>query len=327
MKKLFFLFVCAAIAAACSSEMEVPSPANPDDDMVEVSFNLAGDYVSVEETPMTRAFAKNAKTLYAVQINIPDFGREHEILDLHPYAWGLFSDMKNARISLERDKEYQVCVMAIIEREDTIFHREGHYASPFAIGSMYNDEYKKLPTVTDKFTVSHDFEITTNSAVTQDSIFTGREMAKIDRYQGKTLFKPSYNNGNGVEIEMERHAISFTYNVVPPLDGVIRVKLPGYGERVIYEVKAGDNQKTEQAIHNAPRVKNVMAGSVDVEIEIQWKRGREGLSNYSEKKTITVRRNNNYNININMNARDNETGFKLNLKETQFESGTTLDIN
>ena len=62
MKKLFFLFVCAAIAAACSSEMEVPSPINPDDEMVEVSFNLAGDYVSVEETPMTRA--DKGKTYY-----------------------------------------------------------------------------------------------------------------------------------------------------------------------------------------------------------------------------------------------------------------------
>ena len=101
MKKLFFLFVCAAIAAACSSEMEVPSPVNPDDDMVEVSFNLAGDYVSVEETPMTRAFAENAKTLYAVQIyeaKIIDHIHFIDTLKSESYAWGLFTDMKNARI-------------------------------------------------------------------------------------------------------------------------------------------------------------------------------------------------------------------------------------
>lgn len=194
MKKLFFLFVCAAIAAACSSEMEVPSPINPDDDMVEVSFNLGGDYVSVEETPMTRAFAENAKTLYAVQIYEANIINDMYFIDTlksESYAWGLFTDMKNARISLKKDKDYIVDALVLIEREDTIFCRDGHYGMPFG-NSLYDSEYKKQPKIYNRFIVSDEFIIGTDGQYTSYTIGSGLQMAKMDRYFGEKYFRDSH---------------------------------------------------------------------------------------------------------------------------------------
>lgn len=321
MKKLFFLFVCAAIAAACSSEMEVPSPVNPDDDMVEVSFNLAGDYVSVEETPMTRAFAENAKTLYALQIKEKTmlYGAEYG----EPYAWGLFTDMRNARISLKKDMHYIVEALVIIEREDTIFCREGHYGMPFG-NSLYDNEYKKQPKIYNRFIVSDEFIIGTDGQYTSYTIGSGLQMTKMDRYFGEKYFR--IDNAGAIGIDMDRFAFSFTYNVTPPLDGTIRVKLPKFGNRVIYEVKAGSNQKTEQIIHNAPFNSKNKDESLDLGLLIEWERGSANLERHSKDLNITVKRKKNYNININMNNRDNESDFELNMDNEAFKD-ENYDVN
>lgn len=324
MKKLFFLFVCAAIAAACSSEMEVPSPVNPDDEMVEVSFNLAGDYVSVEETPLTRAFAENAKTLYAVQIynSVLQEGGSLTVKDL-PYAWGLFTDIKNARISLNKDKDYIVEALVIIEREDTIFNREGHYGMPFG-NSLYDSEYKKQPKIYNRFIVSDEFIIGTDGQYTSYTIGSGLQMTKMDRYFGEKYIR--IDNAGAIGIDMDRFAFSFTYNVTPPLDGTIRVKLPKFGNRVIYEVKAGSNQKTEQIIHNAPFSSSDKNGSLDLNLVIEWERGSADQESHSKNLNITVKRKKNYNININMNDRDNESGFELNMDNEAFKD-ENYDVN
>lgn len=125
---------------------------------------------------------------------------------------------------------------------------------------------------------------------------------------------------------MDRFALSFTYNVTPPLDGTIRVKLPKFGNRVIYEVKAGSNQKTEQIIHNAPFSSADKNGSLDLNLIIEWERGNADLENYSKDLNITVKRKKNYNININMNDRDNESDFELNMDNEAFEN-ENYDVN
>ena len=326
MKKLWILLAWAAIAAACSNEAELPSPQPSEDEMVEVSFNLAGDYVSVEETPMTRAFAENAKTLYALQIKekiVTGSGRlEMEFIE--PYAWGLFTDIKNARISLKKDKDYIVEALVIIEREDTIFNREGHYSSPFFDGGLFDYNYTQQPTVTEQFTVSGSFCIGTDGEATMDGINTGITMAKMDRYFGTKEFK--VGGGNNIAIDMDRFAFSFTYNVTPPLDGTIRVKLPKFGNRVIYEVKAGSNQKTEQIIYNAPFSSADKNGSLDLNLIIEWERGSADLESYSKELEISVKRKKNYNLNINMNNRDNESDFELNMDNEAFKD-ENYDVN
>lgn len=324
MKKLWILLAWAAIAAACSSEMEVPSPVNPDDEMVEVSFNLAGDYVSVEETPMTRAFAENAKTLYAVQIGEIMYDSKLQRVGVTPYAWGLFTNMDNARISLKKEKDYMVEALIIIEREDTIFNREGHYGWPFFNGGLFDYNYKEQPKITDRFIVSYDFTINTNYEYIMSGINTSNSLAKVDRYFGKKEFK--VGGGNSIAIDMDRFAFSFTYNVTPPLDGAIRVKLPKFGNRVIYEVKAGSSQKTEQIIHNAPFRSGDKNGSHDLNLIIEWERGSADQESYSKDLNITVKRKKNYNININMNDRDNESDFELNMDNEVFES-ENYDVN
>lgn len=297
--------------AACNEELLVPSN---NDGMVEVSFSLGGEYVSIDEEPLTRAIAPNAKTFYAIQIYETDtigWIRGYPETALTSYASGLFNDVTKIRTTLAVGKEYVVKALIIEEREDTIFHREGYYSSPFVSGGLFDYNYKDGIVVTNQFLFSG--EIDTNSEFIAGGINWGYKMAKVDRYCGSKRIALSTNSN--IEIDMKRYAFAFTYNVTPPIDGVIRVKLPSYGDRVIYEVKAGDSQKTERIIHSAPFEYKDVEQSLDLGIIIEWERGSRDLQSYTEEKVITIKRNTNYKMNINMNGRDGESVFNLECKE------------
>lgn len=275
---------------------------------------------------MTRAFAEGAETLYGIQIwkyEDRDHGDFVETLKFQ-HAWGLFNDLRNARISLNKNERYNIQVLVIEEREDTIFQRDGHYGAPFG-DALYDSQYKSSPTLTNGFIIDSDDGIATeNGKSTATSMGTSSQLMRMDRYFGEKDFQVS--DGGIISVDMDRYAFSFTYNVVPPVDGVIRVKLPNYSDRVIYEVRAGENQKKEKVIHNAPFNTEDKDASKDIKVVIEWQRGTPELKNYTEERTITVKRKMNYNMNINMNARDNETNFEFNMDKENF-SEETFDIN
>lgn len=311
MKKLFFLFVCAAIAAACSSEMEVPSPANPDDEMVEVSFNLAGDYVSVEETPMTRA--DEGKTLYGIEIGS---------------KIGLFSDIRNARIKLKGNTRYDVEICVIKEREDTLKHINGGYTDPFIVQQWGNtatrpnlDEKGYDIMLTNSFE-NYDFE--PNLKMFFSTVTTGRgnsQYAMIDRYYGETSVWVSEEN-NVIKVDLDRVAFAITYNIEPPVDGKILVEANNsYGEGITHEVAANSKKKETKIIYSFPtgypshdKTKDL---AHELKLKVTWKRDKDSQKEHTVEKTIEIKRNNNYILNIDMNDRLQEQYFDLELEDVQ----------
>lgn len=329
MKKLWILLAWAAIAAACSNEAELPSPQPSEDEMVEVSFNLAGDYVSVEETPLTRAFAENAKTIYALRVFTDTIYQGDKATPTYretkTHAYGLFSDMKNARLSMKKGTHYKrfyVEALVIQEREDTVFNKEGHYGRPFGSAYLGESGYMKAPVITDFFIMSDEFDGSLDESAIATSAHSLESFARVDRYYGCTSFTVSHEGG--INISMDRYAFSFTYNITPPIDGKIQIELPNKG--VIYEVEAGNNQKEEQVIHNVPFKSANKDSSYDLKMIVRWERGSAELKNYTEEKVISVKRKKNYIINVNMNSRDNETNFGIDMDKSQF-ADEVLNIN
>ncbi|MBO7171784.1 MAG: hypothetical protein J6V52_02370 [Bacteroidaceae bacterium] len=307
MKKLFFLFVCAAIAAACSSEMEVPSPVNPDDEMVEVSFNLAGDYVSVEETPMTRA--DEGKTYYFIQV--------YNIIPVHVqgshfnyynnlYAYGTFTSLENARMMLPSGYKLTYEVLVIKE----LGHK--YDVCPFEVGLtgefIYDDNFsKQLP-------LSNTYKITNWSP-----------LEKIDRYYGK--IEKKVNGPEVITIPLDRYSFSITFDVATPIDGSVVVGFSDPDENnYIYKKKDTDGDETKSFIFNAPLDAAKEQESVEVPIIIKWLRpGQEqAQEKYIVEEVVNVKRNTNYNIKIDLNGRadENSFGFTMNDSEWAQESVT-----
>ena len=325
MRNFIILAACMLIFAACNKEGLIP-PSN-DEDMVEVSFNFAGDYVSIDEEPLTRALAPNAKTYYALQIYTADTVYMHgnPMASTHAYAHGLFDNISSIRISLPKKKKFLVEALIIKEREDTVFHDKGHYYDPFE-----GDNNKPI-TVTNHFVDSSPLGgrgIGISGKTVQYGIDSYGSMAMVDRYCGFQRFDLSGNHN--ININMERYACAFTYIVTPPIDGVIRVKI---GNRISYRVDAGGvNQTKKQVIYSAPieycsPVDNKKPEqSCDINLFIEWERGDESLKSYTEERVINVKRKTNYNININMNSRDSESNFGFNYETDSF-TDESININ
>lgn len=309
MKKLFFLFVCSAIAAACSSEMEVPSPVNPDDDMVEVSFNLAGDYVSVEETPMTRA--DEGKTLYGIQIGS---------------SIGLFSDIRNARLKLKGNTRYDVEIRVIKEREDTLKHINGGYTAPFLVmesgttiqPNLMNKGYDIM--LTNSF---ENYHFDPDLKMYYGGVQTGRgysHYAMIDRYYGETTVSVS-EGSNVIQVNLDRVAFAITYNIEPPVDGKIIVEAKNiYGNGFTHEVCANAKKEETKIIYsfptNYPSHDETKDLAHELKLNVTWQRDN-GLMSHTVEKTIEIKRNNNYTLNIDMNDRRQEQYFDLELEDVE----------
>lgn len=320
MKNFVILLVCMLTISACNEGAFLVPIDN--DGMAEVSFSIGGEYVSIDEEPLTRAISPNAKTFYAFRIfetdTISKGTRYQEIINM-PYTNGLFDDITKLRVALAIGKTYVIEALIIEEREDTIFHRDGFYSSPFKNGGLFDYNYKDGAVVTNRFS-SDEVVTLTDGRYIEGGINWGYQMARVDRYCGSKRIELSSNSK--IEIDMKRYAFAFTYNITPPIDGVIRVKLPKFGGRVIYEVKAGDSPKTERIIYNAPfEYYNIIDGmipkeqTIDLDVVIEWERGSEDLESYTEEKVITIKRNTNYKMNINMNGRDGESILNIDCKE------------
>lgn len=308
MRKLFYFFACFIMMTACSNE-DVPTMKSSFD----VSFNLTGDYVEITETPLISRAQKTTKTFYAIQIEEVTteklFKTEEQVKK--NYAYGIFSDIKNARISLPKGK-YVFNALIIEEREDVIFNKDGHYSRPFCSGGLYDSNYEDMPMVTDVFTKTDAFGLDLlNSDFTQETMNSSIKMARIDRFYGTKEI--DLESEEQISIDMDRFAFAFTYNVVPPIDGTIYIKAPDFG-RTFYTVKKEDNQESKQIIYNAPIKEK--SETYDLNLKIIWERGSAELEQYEIEKTIKIERNKNYILNIDMNARDNEQSFDLNVETT-----------
>lgn len=327
MRNLFIALSCILVLSACTnSEFENLSKENGEEligSLINVSFDFTGDYVDITETPLTsRAFAENAKTFYAIQIDEITYVKvmKGEEKVVKHYAYGIFSDIKNARVSLP-EGEYIFSALIIEEREDTIFSRDGHYTRPFCMGGLFDSDYLEKPIVSEEFIKTDEFGLDLiDSDFTQETINSGIKMARLDRYYGTT--EVELDDEEQISIDMDRYAFAITYNVAPPIDGTIKIKAPDFG-RTFYEVEKDDNQVSQQYIYNAPLKEK--DETYDLNIVILWERGSDELEEYKVEKTIKIERNKNYIFNIDMNSRDSEQTFDLNVNATLTDESITID--
>ncbi len=320
-KQIVLSCACAVMMVACTSESDQVVPQNPENELVDVFFNLGGDYASVEESPFTRAFAPNAKTICAIQIYTgPDkmgpFSPWNDFVGATPIAYGLFDDMEKLGITLP-PRDYWFRVLLLEEREDTIPHKEGIYSYPFITGLSADRWDNGGPAITNSF-------IKSNERHLDDMVFGST--SRIDKYY--TNSKIDVTKGGTIDLPLDRHAFSITYNIVPPFDGKIKVlRKKGDKQYLMYECSAYDNPKNECVIYGSPYC-GLDSYSIDYKLDlvITWERGSQDKKSYTVEKTITIKNKYNYTLNIDMNARDCENPIEINKDDDQFTENTiTID--
>lgn len=80
-------------------------------DTVTVRFNCAGDFISVEDTPLAKSTDNNY--LYGIQV-YTSTGNE-----MVPYAYGIFTSLENVTLELLKSQKYFVQALVIIDGLDS----------------------------------------------------------------------------------------------------------------------------------------------------------------------------------------------------------------
>lgn len=76
-------------------------------DTVTVRFNCAGDFISVEDTPLAKSTDNNY--LYGIQVYTSTGN------DMVPYAYGIFTSLENVTLELLKSQKYYVQALVIID--------------------------------------------------------------------------------------------------------------------------------------------------------------------------------------------------------------------
>lgn len=187
MKKILFLILITAFFSCAKDDYKGDNASTP------IILKIAPEN--------EKAFSDSGNNLYAVQIYATTLSSDNYI----PYAYGLFDNESDIKISLPEDIEYKIESTIVTDGKTLIRHDSLAYYEPFILNNNTPAE------LTNKFTVSNlvyfpnlqvsKAQLTAEKDSVPDSrIFTA---PSVDRYYGELAeFDPGINTT--AEINMER---------------------------------------------------------------------------------------------------------------------------
>lgn len=318
-KKLLFCLGIAylIICTNCNREnvLEVNNDSSNSDEMVELSFNLKGEYISEEDVPLRRN--SDLKVYYAFQIDtlrILKIPAPHNpsiiYLDTtyQNYSEGLFDSTNDLRVELPVDRKFRINVAVIKEFKDKIYHEDNIYFNPFT----KSDEGTELKNM---FIINKNSRYELNNLwidiFGKDGKIKTSTSARVDRYYTSFLYVPE-KNSNIIDVPLKRYTFGLNFIITPPTDGTLRVT-DDYN--FDYSVKYNDNTlETEDIFALNPSYYDTNPNYKNkVYLKIKWKRENNSEVNYT--KELEFSRNTKKIVKINLNNRDNESSFDFNYED------------
>ena len=119
MKHLLLLFSILLFVGSCSDEVESIKTENENSEYVTVNISMGGEILDIAEEPMTKALTKNDLT--GVQIYYINERGERI-----PHAWGLFDDVSNMSVKLQKGRNYIVEATSVINGTNIISKLDGN---------------------------------------------------------------------------------------------------------------------------------------------------------------------------------------------------------
>lgn len=254
MKKFYFLALSGlTMFASCDKAVEDDLEQSiQNEDLVQISFDMQGDEVDA---------ATRADHNFVYYIVVSDCAPTQNVVS-QGYV-GMFTDLSDATIALENNKEYYFYLSAF---ED--------------LGANLNSYLSYL---------GFDFKsFKENTEIAVD--YNLGEDLMMDRYYGSTS-KIITTQDNTVSIFANRFSYQLNFEIYPPADGYIQVDCasPAFN----YTINAGDSPIIESQIY-ALSGSNLICG-INIDLFVTY-----NTSNYKEvSKTINVKRNNAKTITIN----------------------------
>lgn len=188
---------------SCDSEMNIETPNNNQKEYT-ISLNLAGEIISISETPLSKAESNN--NIYGIQVY---YKLNNEDSEYYPYAFGLFDNTEKLSIKLIEGYKYKFVATAVIDGKNKLYVINNAYSNPFSTyGGSQSDTY--LTNTFSYSTVEYFSSLERGSSWSQ-IMGTFIERPELDRFYGE--FEDYLPEKEGyVKINMKR--TSFGIKVV-----------------------------------------------------------------------------------------------------------------
>lgn len=326
MKKLMSILwlTCGLLLTACSSDDEVNN-VQPNDmpETVEISLSMSGDVITTSDSPITRA-SETKKKIYGINV----YYREGNDGDYNYYAYGLFDNVADMKISLISKYNYKFECTIVQDDADKLYYSEAdgriQYSYPFV--SNWNNT-----NLLNKFIVS------TTSSIHLEYIKSGRTSVLLgigsrirdypatDRLYGELSGYVPQTNGTAT-IPMKRTAFGAKFVINPPADGTLNVRCD---EFFSVDVAAGGEANTiAESLYAFSDVYSCWQQTEDYTqnftVYLTWKRSNGATQTFSQ--NVTMKRNvmTTVNVNVNGSTNDSTIGFTEDSNPT---TGSTVNIN
>lgn len=315
------LALISTLITSCSNSQEPQPQPIEEGKTYEVSLNLGGEYTSVTEEPLSRD-GEAPKKYYG--INVYCMKTDGTETDYHKYAFGVFDNVADMKITLLGGYKYKFECTSATEDVDLFYVYDNHIFSPFHTSYTY--------TFIDNTTCRYFSLYNLNTFITsQDNYLPGIQSGRTsysgkrystsdtyypraDRYYGElTDFIPS--DGGVAVIPMLRtvFGIKIIVNGVP--DGRLDWKISKVSMQQSYSDQA--ETTTVSQIFTFYRVYECWKSDSyyeDFDIEFTWLRSNGYKQTFNEK--INVKRNIMTTVTVNLKGGTTDVAIGVNEEDT-----------
>lgn len=315
-KALTSAFVISLFVSSCGKE-NLPSPAeDTSDEYVEVALNCTGEIIEQGQTPLSRA---GSNDLYYIQVLLVDSVGDKRYYS--SYAHGLFDNIDNLKVSLNKKEEYIIQATMIKDAASVIFYDGEAYGYPF------------MTALTNTFTYTGEFDISLPYYGTVDILDEYGKIYTISnpnlyRYYGFADFRPT--SDGSISIDMAKMVFGLEVKTENFTEGTIRVNVsdaPG----ILVDSPDG----TASAIFSlydlySAYIAYCLTDNSYFEpllVTAEWIDG-SGNSHTVAQKPVAFYRNRKTTITVRIDTTPNtgESGIDIDIKEPQMEDDAEEDI-
>lgn len=214
---LLLMFLCLVSCNSITDEIEIIE----NNKEYVVSIGVAGEILDVTQVPLSKA---SGDDLYGIQV----YARKTTNDSYTHYAYGLFDDISDLKITLKDGYMYKFVSTCVIKGKDDIYHSQGendvymHYGLPFR--GYLNNTFIYSDSKYLSFLESGDANLNNKYGIDYSH-------PTIDRYYGEVQdFEPA--GKENVTIEMLRMVFGAKLIVQPFKEGTLKVSLNVFNSNV-----------------------------------------------------------------------------------------------
>lgn len=304
MKHIFYFCMSLfMILCGCSNEEVINEVDN--NEYVNVKIGVCGDVLEITQEPMTKSLTSDDLTWIQV---FRTYGDGYYPSD--PYAYGLFDNVEEISILLNRNDKYKIIAKTIINGKNRVYNEDGVYE----IGDPYKQK------ITNSFQYSEDVDLSFiyfSSVRLEDG--KSYYMPDIDSYFGEIL---NFNvmESNSCLLDMKRQTCS------------IKICTKGLEEGCRLKAIFGGHEKyitsDDEPYENLFSVPN--DGAVNENTFFEFILEKDGAEKIIDKRNIAIEINKRTSIIVNIPKEDEETitdsKLKLSITNTPIEDGPEVVI-